>query len=42
MWLGNSIAERELGVLGDNKLNMSQQSTAAATGIMSWAATSGA
>lgn len=31
-WLGNSVAERDLEVLGDNKLNMSQQSSAAATG----------
>lgn len=31
MWLGNSVAEKDLGVLGDNRLNINQQSTAAAT-----------
>lgn len=35
MRLGNKVAERDVRVLGDNKLNMSQQSTAAATG-KSW------
>ena len=29
MWLGSSLAERDLGVLADNKLNRSQQHTTA-------------